>query len=75
MSDPQKPVPFRTTQGHLWMIEDQRFAASRPDVLVYETAVLEEDLTIAGPYPRASRGSDDGHRCGFRGEAHRRFSW
>ena len=53
VSDPDKPVPFsaetRTTQGHLWMIEDQRFAAARPDVLVYETSVLEEDVTIAGP--------------------------
>ena len=53
VSDPEKPVPFsaetRTTQGHLWMIEDQRFAASRPDVLVYESEVLAEDLTIAGP--------------------------
>ncbi len=53
MSDPEKPVPFsaetRTTQGHLWMIEDQRFAASRPDVLVYETEPLTEDVTIAGP--------------------------
>ncbi len=51
--DPAKPVPFsaetRTTQGHLWMIEDQRFAATRPDVLVYETEPLTEDVTIAGP--------------------------
>jgi putative CocE/NonD family hydrolase len=53
LSDPVKPVPFsietRTTQGHLWMIEDQRFAASRPDVLVYETEPLAESVTIAGP--------------------------
>jgi putative CocE/NonD family hydrolase len=53
ISDPAKPVPFsaeiRTTQGHLWMIEDQRFAATRPDVLVYQTEPLEEDITIAGP--------------------------
>jgi uncharacterized protein len=53
VSDPQKPVPFsaetRTTQGHLWMIEDQRFAANRPDVLVYQTDVLPENVTIAGP--------------------------
>lgn len=52
LSDPSKPVPFsseiRTTQGHLWMIEDQRFAATRPDVLVYETDELSEDITIAG---------------------------
>ena len=53
ISDPNKPVPFsseiRTSQGHLWMIEDQRFAASRPDVLVYQTDVLTEPVTIAGP--------------------------
>jgi putative CocE/NonD family hydrolase len=53
ISDPDRPVPFsaeyRTTQGHLWMIEDQRFAATRPDVLVYESEVLTEDVTIAGP--------------------------
>ena len=53
ISDPAKPVPFsaeyRTSQGHLWMIEDQRFAATRPDVLVYESEVLTEDVTIAGP--------------------------
>ncbi len=52
ISDPSKPVPFsietRTTQGHLWMVEDQRFAASRPDVLVYQSEVLSEDVTIAG---------------------------
>lgn len=53
VSDPDKPVPFsaeiRTTQGHLWMIEDQRLVATRPDVLVYQTDILEEDVTIAGP--------------------------
>jgi uncharacterized protein len=31
------------------MVSDQRFAASRPDVLVYTTEALEEDLTLAGP--------------------------
>jgi hypothetical protein len=31
------------------MIEDQRFAARRPDVLAYETDALGEDLTLAGP--------------------------
>jgi putative CocE/NonD family hydrolase len=30
------------------MVEDQRFAARRPDVLVFETDVLEDDMTIAG---------------------------
>jgi putative CocE/NonD family hydrolase len=53
VNDPHKPVPFsseiRTTQGHLWMVEDQRFAASRPDVLAYESDPLTKDITIAGP--------------------------
>ncbi len=53
VSDPEKPVPYtaeiRTSQGHLWMVEDQRFASRRPDVLVYQTEVLTEDITIAGP--------------------------
>ncbi|WP_420439742.1 CocE/NonD family hydrolase [Candidatus Palauibacter sp.] len=53
VSDPANPVPFsaeeRTTLGHLWKVEDQRFASERPDVLVYQSEPLEEDLTIAGP--------------------------
>lgn len=53
ISDPNKPVPWsmetRTSQGHLWMVEDQRFASRRPDVLVYQTEILKEDVTIAGP--------------------------
>ena len=52
VSDPARPAPFsaetRFSQGHDWMVEDQRFAASRPDVLVYQTAELAEDLTAAG---------------------------
>ncbi len=53
ISDPAKPVPFsaetRFSQGHLWMVEDQRFASTRPDVLVYESEPLTEDVTVAGP--------------------------
>ena len=53
VSDPAKPVPFSNeitdSQGHLWMVEDQRFAARRTDVLVYQTDVLTENVTIAGP--------------------------
>lgn len=52
-SDPRKPVPYTaeitTTEGHVFMVEDQRFVWNRPDVLVYETEPLTEDLTIAGP--------------------------
>ena len=53
VSDPAKPVPYTaeitTTEGHLFMVEDQRFVWSRPDVLVYQTPALADDLTIAGP--------------------------
>jgi hypothetical protein len=52
-SDPDNPVPWstrkQTRQGHLWMVEDQRFAAKRPDVLVYQSHVLNKNITIAGP--------------------------
>ncbi|HZW33834.1 MAG TPA: CocE/NonD family hydrolase [Isosphaeraceae bacterium] len=52
-SNPARPVPataeIRFGNGHLWMVEDQRFAATRPDVLVYQSDPLTEDLIIAGP--------------------------
>jgi hypothetical protein len=32
-----------------YMTADQRYAARRPDVLVYQTEVLEHDLVVAGP--------------------------
>jgi len=51
-SDPSKPVPY-TEDVHMgrtreYMIDDQRFAARRPDVLVYQTDVLNEPLTVTG---------------------------
>ena len=53
VSDPNKPVPY---VGHVvmgmrgdYMTEDQRFAASRTDVLVYQTEVLDRDRTVFGP--------------------------
>jgi hypothetical protein len=53
VSDPAKPVPFVNYPAQdvpqEYMISDQRFAASRVDVLVYQTSVLQEDVTIAGP--------------------------
>jgi putative CocE/NonD family hydrolase len=52
-SDPARPVPFTsktvTEMPRSYMVEDQRFSATRPDVLVYETAPLNEEVTIAGP--------------------------
>ncbi|MFO0984849.1 MAG: CocE/NonD family hydrolase [Planctomycetota bacterium] len=52
-SDPSRPVPCsgETAIGmpKEYMVADQRFAARRPDVLVYQTPVLDEDLVVAGP--------------------------
>ena len=51
-SDPAKPVPYeehvhynRTIE---YMSNDQRFAARRPDVLVFQTDTLTEDITVTG---------------------------
>lgn len=53
ISDPHKPVPYTdgvfARRNNQYMIEDQRFAARRPDVLTYETEPLTEDVTLAGP--------------------------
>ena len=58
VSDPAKPVPYRqrptlaynaadSTWGE-WLVDDQRHAASRTDVLVYETGPLVAPLRVAG---------------------------
>ncbi|WP_394823281.1 CocE/NonD family hydrolase [Pendulispora albinea] len=53
VSDPHKPVPYRAKSGVAvdqdYMTDDQRFAARRTDVLTYDMATLENDVTIAGP--------------------------
>lgn len=52
MSDPLHPVPYtqKITLNYPrdFMTEDQRFVWGRPDVLVYRTEPLTEDITIAG---------------------------
>ncbi len=52
VSDPMKPVPYtqKITLNYPrdFMTEDQRFVANRPDVLVYQTEPLTEDMTVAG---------------------------
>jgi putative CocE/NonD family hydrolase len=53
ISDPAHPVPY-TEDVHLgrtreYMTDDQRFASRRPDVLTFNTGVLENDITLAGP--------------------------
>ena len=53
LSDPAHPVPFssKINDGFSadYMVEDQRFASARPDVLTFQTDTLTEDLTLAGP--------------------------
>jgi uncharacterized protein len=58
VSDPAKPVPYRqrpTLQTYLaestwgeWLVDDQRHAASRTDVLVWSTGPLKESVRVAG---------------------------
>lgn len=55
VSDPWNPVPYTEKRNgetirypRDFMTEDQRFAATRPDVLVYQTDPLAEDITVAG---------------------------
>lgn len=52
VADPQRPVPYIGYPAlgvpREYMVSDQRFAATRPDVLVYQSEVLEDDVTVAG---------------------------
>ena len=59
VSDPAKPVPYRPRpvqpvgygEGHTWsqwLVDDQREAAGRPDVLVFESEVLQAPIKISG---------------------------
>jgi hypothetical protein len=53
VSDPMNPVPYtedvHTQRTAEYMTDDQRFASRRPDVMVYQTEILNEDITLAGP--------------------------
>ncbi|MFN8242001.1 MAG: CocE/NonD family hydrolase [Bacteroidales bacterium] len=53
VSDPMRPVPYtedvHTNRTAEYMTDDQRFASRRPDVVVYQTDVLTEDMTLTGP--------------------------
>lgn len=69
VSDPRHPVPY---VGYIaggmtsdYMTEDQRFAAQRPDVLVYQTAPLEQDTVVAGPIKVALHVSTTGTDADF----------
>ena len=52
ISDPGKPVPYTNgiyrRRNNEYMVEDQRFTVTRPDVIVFETDALENNMTITG---------------------------
>jgi len=52
INDPANPVRYtakiQARRNNEYMVEDQRFTASRNDVLVYESPALPADVTIAG---------------------------
>jgi uncharacterized protein len=59
ISDPAKPVPFRSrpiqpvgyggdATWSYWLVDDQREASGRPDVLAFTTDVLKEPIKISG---------------------------
>jgi putative CocE/NonD family hydrolase len=59
ISDPAKPVPFRARPSQpvgytteltwsQWLVDDQREASGRPDVLVFTSDVLASPLKISG---------------------------
>jgi putative CocE/NonD family hydrolase len=52
ISDPAKPVPYEdfihSERTKEYMVGDRRFAAQRPDVIVFRTDILSEDITVLG---------------------------
>jgi uncharacterized protein len=53
VSDPRNPVPYlprpiRADAWTTWLVQDQRFAADRPDVASWETAPLDSDVAVSG---------------------------
>jgi putative CocE/NonD family hydrolase len=69
VSDPARPVPVTSEIGDGmpgdYMTRDQRFAARRPDVLVYESEPLKEDLIVTGPITPVLRVATSGTDSDF----------
>jgi len=69
VSDPSKPVPFISEQAsgmtREYMVEDQRFASTRTDVLTWQTEPLTADITFAGPVSPNLRVSTSGTDSDF----------
>jgi putative CocE/NonD family hydrolase len=67
VSDPAKPVPYiggtAIGMAREYMVEDQRFASVRADVLTYQTDPLTSDITVAGPIVPSLQVSTSGTDC------------
>jgi len=73
ISDPAHPVPYRPrpieqtygpgSRWYTWLTEDQRFVHNRPDVLSWETNVLENDVTVTGSLLAKLFGATTGSDC------------
>ncbi|SFO43047.1 CocE/NonD family hydrolase [Sphingomonas sp. OK281] len=56
VSDPSKPVPFEPLPIKMddhatwatWLVHDQRFVSTRPDVLSYQTPILDHPVRLEG---------------------------
>jgi putative CocE/NonD family hydrolase len=71
VSDPAKPIPYRVrpilpsfwhpdSTWRYWLVDDQRHAADRTDVLTYVSDVLTEPLTISGAVSATLHASTSG---------------
>ena len=85
VSDPAKPVPFRARPWQptgysngltwpQWLVDDQREASGRTDVLTFESDVLKEPLKISGQPSRQSRRLHQRHRFRLGRQINRRLS-
>ena len=67
VNDPNKPVPFTQdisiSMGTLYKVEDQRFASRRPDVITFQTEILNDELTFVGAITAHISGSTSGTDC------------
>jgi putative CocE/NonD family hydrolase len=73
VSDPSRPVPYRSrpieetygpgSRWYTWLVEDQRFVHLRPDVLSWETEILQDNVTVAGDIVAHLFASTSGSDC------------
>ena len=83
ISDPAKPVTYRARPNlspwangstwRFWLVDDQRFADARPDVLSYTSAPLTQPLQACRHAARAPRRLDQRHRQRLDRQADRRL--